>query len=216
MGTVERRTLTVTIFIACPFTVFVVAWWAAACLAMWHLAPIGERGIALLALAGLCVGVILAVWKVRAWVRRAYDVKWFIAATVFLVWSAVAICFFMGLPIANLAFGIAAGFYAGRRARQAGADTCELTATAKHVAMFTATVIACISLAMGILAVRDARTMQMVLSLVGCSRIAATWAGRTAVVAVAVPLIATAQYFLTRWAAFKAYSLNMPRPENAA
>jgi len=216
MGAAERRTLTAAISVACPLTLFVTAWWSAACLAMCHLVAIHERGIMLLALGGLCAGIALAAWKARTWAVRVYETNWLLTAPLFLVWSAMATALFMGLPIGNLALGAAAGFFIGRKARHEGAAPRESTHAAGRAGVFTAAVAGCIALPMGILAVLDVHTMQTLLSLVGCSRIADTWAGGTAVIAAAVPLVVPAQYLLTRWTAIKAYGLDAPSVENVA
>jgi hypothetical protein len=54
---------------------------------------------------------------------------------------------------------------------------------------------------MGILAIQERETMQVILGLVGLSQLAATETGRVALVAIAVPALIGIQYWLTRVAA---------------
>jgi hypothetical protein len=65
------------------------------------------------------------------------------------------------------------------------------------VCVFTSIVTGFVSLAMGILAVQDARTMQHILMLVGMSSLGATASGRAVLVVIAVPVLMGVQYWLT-------------------
>lgn len=116
----------------------------------------------------------------------------------YLFWSVIALAFSMGLPIGNLALGSLAGLYIGRRAHHHGMAPSLFKRQAQWAGLFTAGVIGFISVAMGLLAVQERETMQILLGLIGLSQLAATASGRWVLVAMAVPVLIAMQYWLTR------------------
>jgi hypothetical protein len=175
---------------------------------MSGLVPMSENAVAVSALAGLAIGLVVVLLRLKPWLAGFYNIPIFPAALVYLFWSAVATGLFMGFPVGVLALGPLAGLYVGRRARHT--DLSKVTVLEKgsrRASLFTAAVVGFVSTAMGALAVGEAQTMQAILSLVGLDSLAESVAGRIALMAVAVPALIAAQYWLTRGTARLAFSL---------
>lgn len=208
MPRAERVLIATFLLVAGPFSFFIAGWWGSATLGMTGLVPMSESGIAVSALAGLAIGLVVVLLRLKPWLAGFYNVPIFLAALVYLFWSAVATGLFMGLPVGVLVLGTLAGLYVGRRARHI--DLGKVTVLEKgsrRAGLFTAAVVGFVSIAMGALAVGDAHTMQAILSLVGLDSLAESVAGRIALVAVAVSALIAAQYWLTRGTARLAFSL---------
>jgi len=191
MSKTESAIIAVFLFIAFPFTFFVLAWWGSFMLST------PERAIPVCAFAGLGVGIVVVVSGLRTWVSRFYDAVKMLTVPLYFFWSAIALAFFMGLPIGVVTLGLLAGFYIGRKGYHEGMAATNFKKDVLKVCVFTSIVTGFASLAMGILAVQEARTMQHILMLVGMSRLAATAVGRAVLVAIAVPVLVSLQYWLT-------------------
>lgn len=207
MGKTESAVIAVFLLMAFPFSLFILGWWASASLFIYGAAPIPEYAIAFSAFAGLALGIVIAVLRLKHWVPQFYDLRKGLAVLVYLFWSAVATAFFMGLPIGVLALGLLAGFYIGRRGRHADMEDAPFKKEARQAALFLAAVVGLVSLAMGTLAIQEQRSMQHLLALIGLGRLAESASGRTAVVAVAVPILVAMQYVLARAAASWGFKL---------
>jgi hypothetical protein len=191
IGKTESVIIAVFLFIAFPFTFFVLAWWGSLMLST------PEKAIPVCAFAGLGVGIAVVISGLRTWLSRFYSAGKILTVPLYLFWSAIALAFFMGLPIGVVTLGLLAGFYAGRKGYHAGMTTNGFKKYVLKVCVFTSIVTGFVSLAMGILAVQDARTMQHILMLVGMSSLGATASGRAVLVVIAVPVLIGVQYWLT-------------------
>ena len=87
-------------------------------------------------------GMIINAIFLKKWVRKAYQINNKVLAAIYLFYSVVALGMGMGIPILNLALGTAAGVYAARRMRLAGADEERRKQALKKTAMFCAAVMA--------------------------------------------------------------------------
>lgn len=192
MSKTESRVIAVFLSIACPLTVFVIAWWVSFAL------PIPKKAIPPCALGSLGLGIIIIILRLRRWVREFYAVSLVLAVPLYLFWCAIALAFFMGLPVGVVVLGLLAGLHVGRKGRHGDTQLAVFQKDALNVALFTAAVTGLVSLAMGLLAIQEKRTMQHVLSLFGVSHLADTPGGRVALVAIAVPVLIGLQYWLTR------------------
>jgi len=192
MSRVESVLVALFLCVACPLTLFVVAWWTSASLS------IPETAIPGWALAGLALGIVVVMVKRKRWVGGFYTVRTSLVIPVYLLWSGVAIMMFMGLPVGIAALGLLAGFYIGRKGHHARTEASLFETDARNVGLFTAAVVGFLSLAMGLLAVQEQHSMQAILATVGMSRLAATAAGRIMLVVAAVPVLAAIQYWLTQ------------------
>jgi hypothetical protein len=195
LGRTESILIAVFLSIACPLSTFVVAWWGSA------LVRTPERVVEFSALTGLGLGLLLLAARLKHWIAMFYAVSSTLTVSAYLFWSVIALAFFMGLPIGNLVLGSLAGLYIGRKAHHRCMATSLFERQARWVGLFTAAVVGLISTAMGILAIQERETMQVILGLVGLSQLAATETGRVALVAIAVPALIGIQYWLTRVAA---------------
>jgi hypothetical protein len=192
LGRTESILIGLFLSIACSLSTFVVAWWGSTFVTM------SERIVTYSALTGLGLGLFLLVVCLRRWIRNFYAVRSILTLAAYLFWSVIALGFFMGLPIGNLVLGSLAGLYIGRQAQHQALATPLFQRQARRVSLFTATVIGFISVAMGLLAIQERETMQVILGLVGLRRLAATGTARIVLVVIAVPMLIAIQYWLTR------------------
>jgi hypothetical protein len=197
----ESILIALFVSIACLLSTFVLAWWGSTFVTM------SERIVTYSALAGLGLGLLLLVVWLRRWIHSFYAVSSILTVSAYLCWSVIALASFMGLPVGNLVLGSLAGLYIGRKAHHQCMATSLFERQARQVGLFTAAVVGFISTAMGILAVQERETMQVILGLVGLSRLAATETGRVVLVAIAVPALIAIQYWLTRVAASWGYKV---------
>ena len=107
--------------------------------------------------------------------------------------------------------GLLAGLYIGRKGYHAGMAVADFKKDVRQVSVFAAAVTGFVSLAMGILAVQEADTMQFILMLVGLSRLAATATGRAVLVVIIVPVSIGLQYWLTGRMAYLGFRLGSDR-----
>lgn len=205
MGKTESAITTVFLLIACPFTFFVIAWWTSVQL------PVPERTIPVCAFTGLGLGIVVAITRLKSWVSKFYAARKILTVPLYLFWSAVALAFCMGLPIGVFMLGLLAGLYIGRKGYHAGMAVADFKKDVRQVSVFAAAVTGFVSLAMGILAVQEADTMQFILMLVGLSHLAATATGRAVLVVIAVPVSIGLQYWLTGRMAYLGFRLGSDR-----
>ena len=88
----------------------------------------------------LVPGTIIDVIFLKKWVRRAYQIKNKTLVPIYLFCSVVAVGMGMGVPIFNLALGIAAGIYSARRMHFAGVDEEKQRQHFKKMAVFCSAV----------------------------------------------------------------------------
>jgi len=184
-----------------PLTFFVLAWWISFELS------VSERAIPVCAFAGLGVGIVVVILGLRTWVSSFYSAGKILTMPLYLFWSAIALAFFMGLPVGVFMLGLLAGLYIGRKGYHEGKAVTNFKKNVLQVCVFTSIVTGFASLAMGILAIQEADTMQIILMLVGMSRLAATAVGRAVLVAIAVPVLIGLQYWLTGRMAYWGFRL---------
>jgi hypothetical protein len=151
----ESLAVGVFLVLTCGLSVFVAGWWLSASLAIYHVLPLSERNIETAALASLALGLALAVWRIKRWVPRFYSIRLEWLVPIYVFWSAIAVAFFMGLPLGNLILGTIAGLCIGRRERHAGAAQESLFRTARGAGIFTAMVTGAGAVAIGVLALRE-------------------------------------------------------------
>jgi len=202
----ESTVITLFLFLVCPLSCLIFAWWTPASLSLFGVIPMSENVIISCALTGLALGIVVVVATRRQLVSIFYDLNRWIAAVLYLFWSAIALALFMGLPICNLVLGGCAGIYVGRKAYHHHISASTFKRVSRHVSLFTAIVVGIISIAMGILAVHDQTTMQTILGLIGLEWLASTTARKIVLVIIAVPVMTVAQYSMTHKMAVWVYS----------
>ncbi|MHC4666430.1 MAG: hypothetical protein ACYS9T_10835, partial [Planctomycetota bacterium] len=78
---------------------FVPAWFTSAVLLD------DEKAVALIALSGAAVGVVVDFLFLKRWVKKAYEINNRVLAAIYIFYSIGALGFGMGVPIFNLALG---------------------------------------------------------------------------------------------------------------
>jgi hypothetical protein len=169
---VERMSKTeniiVGVFLAgvCPLLVFVVCWWTAAIVSM-NVPGISEHEIALAALSGLTVGIVLDLLFLPRWIRGFYTAgrrwMWTFYAALFLLAGAM----FMGVPVGTFGLGLLTGVYAGRRYHHAGSEAAAAGHDLRRVSFFTALLTAVTALPISILGLKEQTVIDLVRKIPG-------------------------------------------------
>jgi len=149
-------------------------------------------------------GFAIDVYCLRKWTKNIYRANMKLMIILYLVCSFIAIGMFMGVPIGNLALGILAGLYIGRRCflMKQGKDI--LNRFAHNTSFFTAFIIGLLSFPVGMLAL-FAGEEYLISSLVESLRIGYSRIVGVVFVLVLCSLLMIVQYWLTRGSAILAY-----------
>jgi len=207
MSRLESRIIGLFIGIMCPVSLFVLFWWTAAALTIYHILLIPESGITIAAFTGLIAGVVLDVFHLKKWITRFYntDMKLMVLAYLFL--SIMAVALFMGLPFGNIALGTLAGLYVGRKQYHSRASTEVFVRNIRNVSIFTTLVTGAEALSIGILARGEPIIVEVLQTLWGLNQFAATdlnWLSLVTIVCLALSFI---QFLCTRTAATLAFKI---------
>jgi hypothetical protein len=186
---------------AVPFTLMVIGWWGSASLLMSGLLRVTDAQIAVVALVGLALGLLLDLLFLRRGIAAFYRVDLRLLAPIYLFWTATATAFFMGLPLGNLLLGTVAGAYVGRRAVNGAMQGPDRWRLVGRTSLCTAGVTSAAALGIGLLAAREPYTLAPFRRLLGLDQAAATVTVDLAIVVVAVVLLAVIQFWLTRLSA---------------
>jgi hypothetical protein len=113
---------------------FVSAWFTSAVLLD------DERAVAVIALSGAAVGVVVDLLLLKRWVKRAYKINSKVLAAIYIFYSIGVFGFCMGIPILNFPVGMMAGIYTARKMYHIKAGTEECNRNIKRTSVFTALV----------------------------------------------------------------------------
>jgi hypothetical protein len=160
--------------ILCPLLLFVLCWWVTATLTVYHVLRIPESEIAVAAFTGLALGVTLDVLYLRRWISRFYSADVRVMVLVYLCCSAIAVAFFMGLPVGNIVLGALAGVYIGRREYHAARSGESVSKTVRKASLFTAIVTGAEALPIGFLALNEDWVVEWLQAVTGMDPWAAT------------------------------------------
>jgi hypothetical protein len=141
--------------------IFVFFWWASAALAASPIMRFPDGGIAVAALTGLALGIILDAVCLKRWIARFDSASFKLMGPVYLCCSVIAMAFFMGLPLGNLVLGTLAGAYVGRREYHSGKGQESIANTAQRVGVFIALITGVEALLIGLLAREEGIVMQV-------------------------------------------------------
>lgn len=130
-----------------PILFFLAGWWTS-------LIFIEERIVFIFGLIGLVTGCIIDIIIFRQ-IMKAYWWKQSILAMIYLFYSFCFFGFFMGVPVFNLTVGAIAGIFMGRRFYHAGMDKESLKKASSSFALFSASVMALVSIASAYFATKD-------------------------------------------------------------
>jgi hypothetical protein len=159
--------------------------------------------IALLVVS-LLTGLAIDVCCLRKWTKEIYRASLKLMLILYFICSFVAIGMFMGVPIGNLALGILAGLYIGRRCFLMKQGKGILNRFAHNTSLFAAFVMGLVSLPVGMLAL-FAGEEYVIISLVESLRIGYSRIVGVVFVLVLCSLLMIVQYWLTRGSAILAY-----------
>jgi len=183
-----------------PIALFLCGWWAS-------LGIVPEKLVFMLVFVGFGTGVAIDIAFLKRWVRTAYSWNEKLLLAVFLFYSVCVFGFFMGVPVFNLAVGVAAGLFWGRRLLHLGVDEKKAAHDALRVARASAWAITLVSFASGYFATRDvadtARNLQGMLGL----PFTPTDRMVVALIVTGGPALIVAQHWLTKKSVLWAYRL---------
>ena len=212
MSKLESILIGIALHLLCPLLVIVLFWWSAAAISRYQILPITERAIAISAIAGLGVGIILDILYVRKWIPRFYALDLKLMVLVYLFCSAIAAAFCMGLPAGNVFLGILAGVYIGRRLHYPDQGRESFLRLTKRACFFTATVTGIWTVAIGFLALEEPIVIQSSAELFGITREILTSFTGVILVLVLGAVLMLLQYWCTKMAARMSFSLGYPQP----
>jgi hypothetical protein len=141
---------------------------------VYHVLRIPESEIAVAAFTGLALGVTLDVLYLRRWISRFYSADVRVMVLVYLCCSAIAVAFFMGLPVGNIVLGALAGVYIGRREYHAARSGESVSKTVRKASLFTAIVTGAEALPIGFLALNEDWVVEWLQAVTGMDPWAAT------------------------------------------
>ena len=200
MSKIESAFVALIIGPVVPIALFLFGWWTS-------LGIIPERLVPVVCLVGLGIGGAVDIAFLKRWVRRAYSWNERLLLAIFLFYSVCVFGFFMGVPVFNLAVGVVAGLFWGRRLSHLGANQEQACADALRAARVSALAIGLVSLASAYFATRDltdtARNLQGMLGL----PFTPTDHMVIALIVTGGPALIVAQHWLTKKSALWAYRL---------
>lgn len=133
-----------------PIVLFLVGWWTS-------LSFVTDRTVFLFGLIGLGIGCIVDIVFLRRWIAKAYWWNIKVLALVYIFYSICVFGFFMGVPIFNLAVGIVASVFMGRRFYYLSTPKERLHNGVNKVSFFAALTMGLISVASAYFATKDLR-----------------------------------------------------------
>ncbi|UCC23217.1 MAG: hypothetical protein JSW23_03960 [Planctomycetota bacterium] len=99
-----------------------------------------ENTVAVIALSGAGVGLIIDFLFLKRWVRGAYQINNKVLAAIYIFYSIGVFGFCMGIPILNFPVGMMAGIYTARKMYHIKAGAEECNRSIKRTCVFTALV----------------------------------------------------------------------------
>ena len=207
MSRAESTVVGFVLGIMCPLSLFVLWWWTAAALAIYHVLPIQEGGIVAAAFAGLGIGIVLDFFRLKNWITRFYNADVKLMVLTYLFWPAIALAFFMGLPFGNIALGTLAGLYVGRQQYHAGGSGDTVTKAARNVSIFTALVTGAEALLIGFLGLHEPITVEVLRVVAGLDQSVTTGPIGIGLVGALCIVLMVVQFWCTRTAAALAFRL---------
>lgn len=153
MSKVESIFVSLIIGPVLPIILFLAGWWTS-------LLIITDRTVFIFGLIGLAVGCILDLIFLSR-ITKAYWWNKGVLAVVYIFYSVCVFGFFMGVPIFNLAVGIIAGIFMGRRFCHFGTPNEQLDNVVFRLSIFAASTMGLISVVSGYLATKDLKDTEL-------------------------------------------------------
>jgi hypothetical protein len=151
MNKFEKLSLGLILGAIFPLIGFLSGWWSTS-------QKLSTLWVAIAALGGLAVGIIVDVFVLKKWVARAFEMDNRLWMGIFFFYAICVFAFFMGVPVFNVALAIPAGLIIGRKlAHQTMPADAEKRLTLRTT-LFTTGVMAFICVSSAFLALRDPTT----------------------------------------------------------
>ncbi|TKJ34614.1 MAG: hypothetical protein CEE38_17230 [Planctomycetes bacterium B3_Pla] len=112
----------------------------------------GSAAVVTVLVMSVLVGIVINIRCLRRWVQGFYQANMKLMTFLYLICSVLTIGLFMGVPIGNIALGILAGLYTGRRNHHAGTEPEAFGRASRRVGLFSGFVVAAVALPIGLLA----------------------------------------------------------------
>lgn len=204
----NRENFVIGIFLGLliPLITDVLFWWTAASLDIFNIVAIPEKFVAISAITGLIIGVLLDILYLKSWIKKFYVINKTLSILLYLFCSLIAVACFMGVPIGNLFLGFLAGIYIGRKSYHWKSDLPRFESAARRVSLFCATVTSVEALFIGLLVLREVHIIENIHRVL---RLAAPDTYQIADVLLIVMLSAIlfgVQFVITRFGARLAFS----------
>ena len=128
-----------------------------------------EKQIAIFALTGLTLGIVIDVLLLKRVLATGYNRKIGFLAAIYLFYSVGIFGFFMGVPIFNVLPGICAAIYVARRASLSKWENARFKRYLNRTAWFTVAVLLLLCIASAFLALSDPHTSNNISGMFGLS-----------------------------------------------
>lgn len=181
-----------------PFVVFVLFWWSIAALEIFNILAISENIIAMVAVTGLAIGIVLDIIYLKKWTPKFYEMNRVLSILLYFFCSFMAVAFFMGFPIGNLFLGFLAGVYVGRKWHYLNGDQTTFSSVSKNVSIFSAFVTSIEALLIGLLALHDESVIYSINQTLGYVLFNANKLVDVALILILCGILFWIQFFVTR------------------
>jgi hypothetical protein len=184
-----------------PLMAGVLFWWIAASLDILKIVAIPEQIIAIAAITGLAIGIVLDFVFLEKWTLKFYEMNKVISILLYLFCSLMAVAFFMGVPVGNLFLGFLAGAYVGRKCHYLNSDQESFSSASKDVSIFSAVVTSIEAFPIGLLAMQEESIINSVNRIFGFVLFHANKIIDILLIAILCSILFWIQFFVTRFGA---------------
>jgi hypothetical protein len=174
---------------------FLAGWWIS-------IPFVPEQWIVLFALAGLFLGVIIDILFLRKWIQNVYSMRPIVGMMIYILYSFGMFGFFMGVPVFNVALALPAGFFISGWLVNKGADSIQMEKSARHLALFTTSVLAFICVSSAAIALNNSSTASDLQGMLGFQF---TTISIVSIIIIGGVFILILQWWLTSWSVKIAY-----------
>jgi hypothetical protein len=184
-----------------PFMIGVLFWWTVAALDIFKIVAVSERIIAIAAITGLAIGILLDFVYLKKWITKFYEMNRVISIPLYLFCSLMAVAFFMGVPVGNLFLGLLAGIYIGRKYHYLKSDQASFASASKNVSIFSAFVTSIEALPIGLLALQEESIIHSINRTLGLILFHANKIVDVLLIVILCGVLFWIQFFVTRFGA---------------
>lgn len=201
MNRLESFVIGAVLAVATPLLLLILCWF---CVIVSVINRIPNSAIIVVLVASVVAGIMIDICCLRKWVQGFYQAKTTLMVSLFLICSLFAIALCMGVPVGNLALGVIAGLYVGRRSHYGAGEPKAFAAASRRVALFAAGVMGAVALPVGLLALcaGEEPTVRSLVQAIGAPY--SRPAGIVVILALCAALMLL-QYWLARGAAILAH-----------